>query len=88
MRWNEIVTLYDVISSNIYDRHPATFELYVPLKWNVLGNLSVWPNQYTNCYFLKNNLGPERICGKNGIDITWNNGQTVKLVIQLMIGIR
>ncbi len=71
-----------------YDRYPVTFELYflltkegsnVPLKWNILGNLSVWPNYYTNCYVFKN-LGPWRVFGQNEIDIKWNNDENVKLV--------
>ncbi len=34
------------------------------------------------------NLGPRRIFGQNGIDVTWNIAQKVKLVKQLMTGIR
>ncbi len=33
-------------------------------------------------------VGPKRAFGQNGIDLTWNNEQKVKLVKQLMTGIR
>ncbi len=57
-----LATLYNVIFSNLTGiLSHLNYILYyqkkgsnVPLKWNVLGNLSVWPNQYTNCYFFFN----------------------------------
>ncbi len=42
---------------------------------------------YINCYFFKNK-GPKQVFGQNGINIIWNNNQNVKLVKQLMTGIK
>ncbi len=44
-----------------------------------------WNKIYSDTYLF--DLGP-RFFGQNGIDITWNNDKNVKLVKQLLAGIR
>ncbi len=86
-----LVTLYNVIFSNMtcilnnrrYIFYWHTRGNNVSLKWYVLGNLPVWLNEYTNCYFFKN-LETRRVFGQNGVDITWYNDKKVKLVKHLM----
>ncbi len=79
----EITVLCHLRKNNLMYVSTCKNDKHLVTLYNVIGNLSVWPNQHTNCYFLKN-VGSRRVFGQNGIDITWNNDQKGKLVKQLM----
>ncbi len=91
---------YNTLLCNIfkYDRHPVTFELYlilthegsnVALKWEMYWEIywETYLSDQTNTQTVISLKlrAKTSFCWQNGVDITWNNDQNVKL---LMTGIR